>query len=48
MDLSAILDDQQALFAFMQYLKEEGEINKLQFCLSLGKIPKQSFQEKRI
>jgi hypothetical protein len=37
MDLSAILKNQQALFAFMQFLKEEGGINCLQFCLSIGK-----------
>ena len=37
MDLSAILKNQQALFAFMQFLKEEGAINQLQFCLSVGK-----------
>jgi hypothetical protein len=36
MDLSAILKDQDALFAFMQFLKEENRINHLQFCLSIG------------
>ena len=38
LDLSAILKNQQALFAFMQYLKEEGAINQLQFCLSIGEL----------
>ncbi len=38
MDLSAILKSQQALFYFMQFLKEEDCINQLQFCLSIGKI----------
>ena len=38
MDLSAILKNQQSLFAFMQFLKEEGAINQLQFCLSVGKV----------
>lgn len=38
MDLSAILKDQTALFAFMQYLKEESGMNQLQFCLSVGKL----------
>ena len=37
MDLSAILKNQQALFAFMQFLKEDGGINQLQFCLAVGK-----------
>jgi hypothetical protein len=36
LDLSAILKNQQALFAFMQFLKGEGAINQLQFCLSIG------------
>ncbi len=36
MDLSAILKDQQALCAFIQFLKEEDAVNQLQFCLSVG------------
>ncbi len=35
MDLSAILKDQQALYAFMQFLKDEDAMNQLQFCLSV-------------
>ncbi len=40
LDLSAILKNQQALFAFMQFLKAEGAINQLQFCLSIGSCRK--------
>ena len=36
MDLSVILKDQQALFALIEFLKDEGAINQLQFCLSIG------------
>ena len=47
MDLSAILKNQQALFAFMQFLKEEGTLNQLQFCLSIGMVLfKHNFQLK--
>eukprot|EP00096_Caligus_rogercresseyi_P014667 TRINITY_DN7180_c0_g1_i1.p1 TRINITY_DN7180_c0_g1~~TRINITY_DN7180_c0_g1_i1.p1 ORF type:complete len:909 (+),score=283.90 TRINITY_DN7180_c0_g1_i1:93-2819(+) len=35
MDLSAILKNQLALFAFMKFLKEEYSISSLQFCLSV-------------
>lgn len=36
LDLSAVLKNQSSLFAFMQFLKEEGALNQLQFCLSVG------------
>jgi len=45
LDLSAILKNQQALFAFMQYLKEEGAINQLQFCLSIEDFNKRILTE---
>ena len=41
MDLSAILKNQLSLFSFMQFLKEENCMNKLQFCLSVEDFNKQ-------
>lgn len=35
-DLSNILKDQKLLYAFMQFLKGEGVVNMLQFCLDVG------------
>ncbi|XP_071750170.1 sorting nexin-14 isoform X7 [Lepeophtheirus salmonis] len=35
MDLSAILKNQSALFAFMKFLKEENAISSIQFCLTV-------------
>ena len=35
MDLSAILKNREALFALIDYLKEDGRINLLQFCLAV-------------
>merc|ERR1719244_269537 len=34
-DLSAILKDQQLLYPFLQYLKKNGGVNLLQFCLAV-------------
>lgn len=35
MDLSAILKDQILLYPFLQYLKRNGGVNLLQFCLAV-------------
>lgn len=37
LDLSSVLKDQSLLYPFMQFLKVEGCVNILQFCLDVGK-----------
>jgi hypothetical protein len=37
LDLSSVLKDQSLLYPFMQFLKGEGCVNILQFCLDVGK-----------
>lgn len=36
-DLTRILKSPEMLYSFMQFLKEEGPVNVLQFCLDVGK-----------
>jgi hypothetical protein len=38
LDLSSVLKDQSLLYPFIQFLKGEGCVNILQFCLDVGKI----------
>ena len=38
LDLSTVLKDQSLLYPFIQFLKGEGCVNILQFCLDVGKI----------
>jgi hypothetical protein len=38
LDLSSVLKDQSLLYPFIQFLKGEGCVNVLQFCLDVGKI----------
>lgn len=39
-DLKSVLKTQQLLYAFMQFLKKEGRVHLLQFCLDVGKCVK--------
>lgn len=36
-DLKTVLKTPQLLYAFMQFLKKEGHVHYLQFCLDIGK-----------
>jgi hypothetical protein len=38
LDMSSVLKDQSLLYPFIQFLKGEGCVNILQFCLDVGKI----------
>lgn len=37
LDLKEIRDQQDLLFRFMNFLKQEGAVHVLQFCLAVGK-----------
>lgn len=37
-DMCIILKDQSLLYAFMQFLKGQGAVYILQFCLDVGKV----------
>lgn len=39
MDLKEIKDHQDIFFRFMKFLKQEGAVHVLQFCLDVGKVP---------
>lgn len=38
LELKEIRDQQDLLFRFMNFLKQEGAVHVLQFCLTVGKI----------
>lgn len=41
LSVTDMLHSQSALFPFMQFMKSEGALNILQFCLTVGKSVKQ-------
>ena len=45
LSIADILHAQSALFPFMQFMKSEGALNILQFCLTVGMIKKCSMEE---
>ena len=46
MSIADILHTQAALFPFMQFMKSEGALNILQFCLTVGMSEKQLSEKK--
>lgn len=38
LELKEIRDQQDLLFRFMNFLKQEGAVHVLQFCLTVGKV----------
>lgn len=43
LELKEIREQQDLLFRFMNFLKQEGAVHVLQFCLTVGKTTLQSF-----
>lgn len=42
LELKEIREQQDLLFRFMNFLKQEGAVHVLQFCLTVGKVYKTS------